>query len=169
MCSLNGWNWPLIPFELPSEIKTAIQVVPAPIFARNGDKLAWKMSPKGDFNARSAYLLALDQQDLNSSIGPGFGSSTLPKIQMFIWKCLHQAIGVKERLVAKGMHLDDTCLMCHSASETINHALRDCSVVKPIWYQLGINNNNRTFFSLNTNEWLTSNAKSKRTPSNHPP
>ena len=66
MCSSSGWNLPLIPFEFPSKIKNAIQAVPIPIFTRNGDKLAWKMSPKGVFNARSAYLLASDQQDLNS-------------------------------------------------------------------------------------------------------
>ena len=76
---------------------------------------------------------------------------------------------MKERLVARGMHLDDTCPLCHLATENISHAIRDCSEVKPIWYQLGIDNNNRTFFSLNINDWLTSNAKSKRTPSNHPP
>ena len=128
------------------------------------------MSPKGVFNARSAYLLASDQQELLSFNGTWIWKlCTLPKIQMFIWKYLHKAIGVKERLAARGMHLDDTCPLCHSATETISHAIRDCSEVKPIWYQLGIDNNNRTFFSLNINEWLTSKAKSKRTPSNHPP
>lgn len=171
MCSTSGWNGPLIPFELPAEIKAVIQAVPTPTFTRSGDKIAWKMSPKGDFDARSAYLLASDQQDSNSfDVIWIWKLCTLPKIQMFIWKCLHQAIGVIECLVARGMQLDGTCPMCHTATESISHALRDCNVVKPTWHQLGIKHNNTAFFSQEINEWLTTNAKSKRiSSSNHPP
>lgn len=56
VCSTSGWEWSIVPFELPLEIKATIQTVPTPIFPRNGDKLAWKFSLKGDFDARSAYL-----------------------------------------------------------------------------------------------------------------
>ena len=95
---------------------------------------------------------------------------TLPKIQMFMWKCLHQAIGVKDSLIARGMQLDGSCPMCHAANESIIHSLRDCNVVKPTWHQLGIHSNNSTFFSQEIKEWLTTNAKSKRlSSSNHPP
>ena len=80
VCSTSGWEWSTIPFEFPLEIKAIVQAVPTPIFARSGDKLAWKFSPKGDFDARSAYLLASDYQDTNTTrtltllMAPGFGS-----------------------------------------------------------------------------------------------
>ena len=36
--------------------------------------------------------------------------------------------------------------MCNAANESILHALRDYNVVKPIWHQLGVHNNNFIFF-----------------------
>lgn len=87
-----------------------------------------------------------------------------------MWKCLHQAIGVKECLVARGMQLNGSYPMCHEANESIIHALRDCNVVKPTWYQLRVHNNNSTFFTQGIKEWLSTNAKSKRlSSSTHPP
>ena len=37
-----GWKWAAIPFDFPPEIKEVIQVVPTPLVARNGDKMALK-------------------------------------------------------------------------------------------------------------------------------
>ena len=104
VCTTSGWDWSSIPFDFPPEIKASVQAVPTPIFVRNEDKLEWKFSPKGGFNARSAYLLASDYQDTITFDGMWIWKlSTLPKIQMFMWKCLHQAIGVIDCLVARGM------------------------------------------------------------------
>ena len=123
VCSTSGWEWSTIPFEFPLEIKAIVQAVPTPIFARSGDKLAWKFSPKGDFDARSAYLLASDYQDTNTfDVTWIWKLYILPKIQMFMWKCLHQAIGVKECLAARGMQLNVSCPRCNVANESIIHA-----------------------------------------------
>ena len=84
---------------------------------------------------RSAYRLAI-----NSSANESFSGSwiwklpSLPKIQIFIWKCMQQSIGVKECLANRGIPLETTCPLCHTEAESILHALRDCSLVKPIWY-----------------------------------
>ena len=171
MCFTSGWDWSTIPFELPLEIKASVQAVPIPFFVRSGDKLAWKFSLKGDFDARSAYLLASDYQDTNTFDGTWIWKlCTLPKIQMFMWKCLHQAIGVKECLAARGMQLNGSCPMCNAANESIIHALRDCNVVKPTWHLLGVHSSNTNFFSQGIIDWLNTNAKSKwLASSNHPP
>ena len=77
----------MIPFELPENIKSEIQGTPMPIVIRGGDKLVWKLSQTGNFEMRSAYLLAT-----NSMEDPPFSGSwiwkahTLPKIQDFVWK-----------------------------------------------------------------------------------
>ena len=171
VCFTSGWDWSIIPFELPLEIKASVQAVPIPFFVRSGDKLAWKFSLKGDFDARSAYLLASDYQDTNTFDGTWIWKlCTLPKIQMFMWKCLHQAIGVKECMVARGMQLNGSCPMCNAANESIIHALRDCNVVKPTWHLLGVHSSNTNFFSQGITDWLNTNAKSKwLASSNHPP
>lgn len=88
-----GWDWSIIPFEFPPNVKAEIQGVPTPIFAGGGDKLAWKPSSKGAFNMKSAYLLAI-----NSSQALPFPESwiwklhILPRIQAFVWKCTQESI-----------------------------------------------------------------------------
>ena len=57
--SYGSWDWSMIPFELPENVKAEIQGTPMPIVARGGDKLVWKLSQKGNFEMRSAYLLAI--------------------------------------------------------------------------------------------------------------
>ena len=111
MLSPSGWNWATIPFDLPSEVKVDIQVVPTPLVARCSDNLAWKFSSKGDFDIRSVYLLTINSSGNDSD---SFSSSciwklsSLPRIQIFIWKCMHQSIGVKECLANRGIPIDTT-------------------------------------------------------------
>ena len=156
-----GWNWVAIPFDIPSEIKVDIQTIPLPVVARSSDKLAWKFSAKGSFDMKSAYLLTLDQMEADS-----FSSSwiwklqALPRIQMFIWKCMHNSIGVKECLAKRGISLDISCPLCLEQPKSISHAICDCRLVKPMWQQLGSHICNANFFSQDCNLWLTSNCKS---------
>ncbi|XP_075655084.1 uncharacterized protein LOC142625285 [Castanea sativa] len=137
-----------IPFDLPPEIKESIQAVPFPIAARSVDKLAWKGSSKGGFSSKGAYRLAT--QSLKAFCFPGswiWKTCTLPKIQMFIWKCMHNSVGVRSYLAKRGLHISLDCPLCHTKPETISHALRDCKFVKPIWQQLGQQKGNQDFFS----------------------
>lgn len=159
-----GWNWSAIPFELPTEIKANIQAVTLPVAARSSDKLAWKYSTKGNFDTKSAYLLALDMMEAESFSGSWIWKlQTLPRIQMFIWWCMHNSIGVKECLAKRGIPLDTSCPLCHDHVESISHALRDCRLVKPLRHQLGYHNSSSFFFSQDLKTWLSSNANSRST------
>ena len=160
--SPHGWLWSAIPFVLPPEIKKSIQVVPFPIAARSVDKLAWKGSPKGVFSPKGAYRLAT--QPSKANVFPGawiWKICTLPKIQMFIWKCMHNSVGVRGCLVERGLHIPLDYPLCHTEPETVSHALCDCNFVKPIWQQLGQIRGNQAFYSQGIRDWLASNAKAK--------
>ncbi|XP_075652482.1 uncharacterized protein LOC142622815 [Castanea sativa] len=166
-----GWNWAAIPFYVPPEIKEVIQVVPTPIVVRNGDKMAWKHSAKGGFDMKSAYLLATNPGNIGNSSGIWIWKlHTLPRIQMFIWRCFHYGIGVKECLARRGIPIDTTCPLYQSETETIMHALRDCSNVQTIWQQLGVQSSNNAFFDQDFRTWLKVNAtlKSTQNPKNIP-
>jgi len=111
---------------------------------------------------KSAYLLAKDHMAADSF--PGYWIwklQTLPRIQIFIWRCMHNSIGVRECLAKRGILLDTSCPLCFEQLESISHALRDCRLVKPIWYQLGAHICNANFFSQDIQSWLSSNASSK--------
>ena len=55
---LDGWDWNLLQIEIPENIRREVQATPISCVARNKDRIAWKPSPKGSFDLRSAYLLA---------------------------------------------------------------------------------------------------------------
>ena len=74
---------------------------------------------------------------------------------------MQQSIGVKECLAKRGIPLDTTCPLCHSKAETIIHALRDCSLVKSLWQQLGTHCLYSSFFSQGIKDWLTTNGNLK--------
>lgn len=133
--------------SFPLKLKL-IQAVPIPLVARCSDNLAWKFSSKRDFDMRSAYLLAINFLGNDSFSGSWIWKlPSLLRIQMFIWKCMQQSIGVKECLANRGIPLETTCPLCHLEAEYIMHALRGCSLVKSIWHQLGTHYLYSTFFS----------------------
>ena len=154
-----GWDWSVIPFELPDNLKSEIQAIPIPILTRGIDKIAWSPSPKGTFDLKSAYCLAINPLKTETFAGKWIWKlNTLPRIQMFVWKCMHGSIGVKECLLGRGISLDPTCPLCHLEAESISHALRDCICIKPIWAQLHRQALSPSFFTQSTREWLLSNC-----------
>ena len=74
---------------------------------------------------------------------------------------MHNSICVKECLAKRGIPLDTSCPLCLEQPKSISHALRDCRLVKSVWYQLGAHNFNANFFSQDFKIWLTSNVSSK--------
>ena len=76
--------------EMPSNITRVIQATPIPLATRIEDKMAWKLSPKGDFDLKSAYLMVLEPIVEAPSRGKWIWKlKILPRIQTFVWKCMH--------------------------------------------------------------------------------
>lgn len=160
--SMGRWDWSKIPFNLPLGIREEIQATPIPLIARNNDKLAWKFSPKGSFDMGSAYLIASNLMEAESFAGSWIWKlQTLPRIQMFIWRCMHNSIAVKEVIAKRGILIDTSCPMCQSEAESLTHALQDCNMVKPFWLKLGTNCLCPSFFSQGIKDWLISNSSLK--------
>lgn len=100
--------------------------------SRGEDKLTWKESYHGIFNLESAYKIAINQENVDPFRDRWiWKSKVLRRIQSFVWLCYHGS-GVKECLNRRGMLLNTQCPFCHTSSESILHALRDCEVVKHV-------------------------------------
>ena len=155
-----GWDWDQIPFDLPPSTKMMIQATPLSLTGRGGDKLTWARNPRGNFDLKSAYSLAME-----AAPDPLFSTSwiwkakTLPRIKTFLWMCSHNSIGVKSCLVRRGVVNDEMCPVCQRELESILHALRDCSSVKSVWCYLGIQDTNHEFWIANLQEWLNANGR----------
>ena len=145
--SSEGWRWDHIPFDFPSSIKLEIQAIPFALASSSRDKIMWTESPSGEFNLKSAYRMASGLIHNSAFSGQWICKlDTLPKIQFFLWKCVHNSIGVNGCLSARGMEVDARCPRCIKENETIIHALRNCDVVRPVWNKLGAVGFDRDFF-----------------------
>ena len=146
----------------PDEVLRDIMATPIPFSTRIDDRLAWKHSAKGVFYLKSAYLLATDAIGDAPFNGQWIWKlKTLPRIQMFVWKCMHLSLGVNQCLVARGLPMDACYPQCHHEVESILHLLRDCPLSINVWHHLGRQVNSSNFFSLSLQDWLISNATSK--------
>lgn len=71
------WNWDIISFELPRQIKDEICAIPMQLYGEKKDALMWKFSQDGEFNMALAYALTNPKKPiLNLLWVIGFGSST---------------------------------------------------------------------------------------------
>jgi len=55
---------------------------------------------------------------------------TLPKIQMFLWKCLHQSLPVKSVLSDRGINGLGGYDSCPDDRESTLHVLRECPIAQ---------------------------------------
>ena len=162
VASLDGWNWNLLQMEVPEDVRRKIQATPFLCVARIKDKLAWNPSPIGSFDLKSAYLLASEPLlDLAFQGKWIWKLDTLSRIQTFVWKCMHNSIGVRDCLQVREMQVDNICPHCHNSPKSILHTLRDCHVLKRIWHPLGISYQDTTFLLANLRDWIMSNCRDK--------
>ena len=137
-----------------------IQATPLSFTSRGGDKLTWAGNPRGIFDLKSAYSLAMEAIPVSPfSASWIWKAKTLPRIKTFLWMCSHNSIGMKSCLLRRGVVNDEMCPVCQREPESILHALRDCSSVKAVWHYLGIQATNRKFWNANLQEWLNANGR----------
>ena len=110
------WCWEKLSFELPKEILEKILTVPMQMFGEKEDILIWKLSQNGEFSAASAYNLARNG-GASSGIFSGewlWKIDTIPKIQHFIWLCLHSSVPVRKTLADRGITSQTACPICQN-------------------------------------------------------
>ena len=134
---------------LPAEIYMEIKAMPYSRVSDEKDKLIWAATSNGEFNLTSAYKLATIQADF---VPPFNGKwiwklNFLPKIQTFIWMCLHKSIATWECLAKRGLQVNPLCPLCHQCPESILYLLRDCFIASNVWHLLNPQSLPPSFFS----------------------
>ena len=133
----NGWDLTNLSFVFPNHILKAVRATPLRRYAVREDYRSWISSLNGEFDSRNVYLLAIDE-NLEASNFRGkwiWKLQTLPKIKMFLWKCLHMSLPMKAILTHRGIGSLGDCDSCIELEESINHVLRDCPTAKNFWEQ----------------------------------
>ena len=133
---------------------------------KNFDHISWSSSPNGLFGLKNAHKLAsLEKGDNNSGMFEGewiWKVATIPKIQYFLWKCLHQNIPVHEVLSTRGMDVPQTCPICNEGPETILHCLRNYREAQALWKAFPPLLAKNLFFGTNLVNWLKLNCQSTK-------
>lgn len=148
-------------FTLPPILSQSIKAIPIRTTSSSEDHLSWIASLRGEFDPKSAYLIACGA---NTSGGCFHGAwiwklQTLPKIQMFLWKCYHNSIPVKTVLAQRGIQLSLTCDMCHGKLETISHVLRDCTTARVFWAESNWPDEIHHTFGMEVMDWIKVNTR----------
>ncbi|KAL0455808.1 UNVERIFIED_CONTAM: hypothetical protein Slati_0920000 [Sesamum latifolium] len=87
------------------------------------DTLIWHFSKKGRFSVGSAYYVAtkLKGQAGCSASECSWGflwkSKAPPKVVLFAWRCIHEALPTLEQLRRRGVRVTDGCGSCNSEKE----------------------------------------------------
>lgn len=104
------------------------------------DFYSWRFNKSGKLSVKSAYWLACDLKtklhhpevlvlpSLNPLKEKIWKVMTLPKIKIFLWKTLNEALPVASLIIRRGMKADKRCQMCGYEGENINHVLFTCHV-----------------------------------------
>ncbi|KAL0011948.1 hypothetical protein SO802_007056 [Lithocarpus litseifolius] len=143
------------------DIKHAILSTPLRRFSDREDLRSWTSNLNGGFDPKNAYLLAVGDEGSPEFKGKWIWKlKTLPKIQMFLWKCLHQSLSVKSVLSDRGIFELGGCDSCSEDRGSILHVLRECPIAQNFWSLAGCPPELRAFFSLELDRWLHLNAKS---------
>lgn len=127
---------------VPSDIQTLLRTQP---ITSKEDLWAWKFNKSGAYSVKSGYWLAFQEKSKETrriaealpSINPLktqiWKVSTAPKIKMFVWKALSQALPVAAHLIERCVKFDETCQLCGCEGESVNHVLFSCHLARKCW------------------------------------
>ena len=83
-------------------------------------------------------------------------------MHLFLWKCIHNSLPVKNTLHHKGLIENISCIH-YSRVANISHILKDCLFAGCFWIEAGIPVDDTEFFSSPCNIWLKVNALNNST------
>ncbi|XP_018435286.2 uncharacterized protein LOC108807498 [Raphanus sativus] len=127
---------------VPSDIQLLLKNQPV---TSKEDFWVWKFNKSGAYSVKSGYWLAYQEKSKETrqraealpSINPLktqiWKVSTAPKIRLFVWKALSQALPVADLLIDRGMKCDDRCQLCGCEGESVNHVLFSCHLARKCW------------------------------------
>ena len=166
VASFFGWNLENIFYSFSTPILLEMMATPLPFPNQGEDRISWHYWPSGEFKLIDAYRLIIKEEEYMSK--PSFGGAwvwkilSLPKVKCFLWKCCYSSISVQALLNERGMDIPLACPMCNAESETIIHALRDCSIAQRFWNSFSPPIHSSLFYGQQLVDWLKINYRSSR-------
>ncbi|XP_057790949.1 uncharacterized protein LOC131008065 [Salvia miltiorrhiza] len=106
------------------------------------DRPFWPSGKCNSYSVKSGYALAYNLREANEPSSSGgndrlynwiWNLEVIPKVRLFLWKCLVEALPTSRALLSRSISVDPSCPRCGEDIETVEHALRDCSWTRFFW------------------------------------
>jgi len=103
------------------------------------DKIIWKAEKNGNYSIHSAYrICVIEIADSSHLHIPRKGSSIWklkvpPKIRNFVWRVCRDCFPTRVRLLSRGIHCPNVCVMCGTNYEDNIHVLLECPGAMQAW------------------------------------
>ncbi|KAM6545081.1 hypothetical protein CsatB_025817 [Cannabis sativa] len=125
------WNEELIRESFNEEV--AMSILRIRPLETSEDIIFWKGSKSGVYTVKSGYWLSQHSRFKNPNrVWEKLWRSKIhQRLKLFLWKTWSDVLLSKQRL---GL-VDNTCSLCHVASESALHLFGSCSVVRAAWFQ----------------------------------
>nr|DAD48640.1 TPA_asm: hypothetical protein HUJ06_018577 [Nelumbo nucifera] len=108
------------------------------------DQLIWSLTPHGQFTTSSAYRLLDSDLPCSSNANFLYGECEWsnfwklkwihPKIMIFIWRALNDAISTRNKLKLWKPNFDSCCPFCLFEEESVDHLFLFCPIAKAVWF-----------------------------------
>ncbi|WVZ76088.1 hypothetical protein U9M48_024090, partial [Paspalum notatum var. saurae] len=100
------------------------------------DRHIWKLSPNGQYSAKSAYEGLFLGAILFEPWKKIWKSRAPPKCRFFMWLAAHKKCWTADRLTRRGLPCSACCPLCDQEEETIDHLLIGCAFAREFWFKL---------------------------------
>ncbi len=159
------WQFHLKSFDLCHKTLLITKAIPICwVSTGKEDKLSWSSSLNGFFLFTKClfYSCWYSYAHFTSAVFWMWKIQALPKQHLFFFlKSFLCSLLVKSILAGRGFQGVPCCDFSLNPNETIIHVLRDCVVAKGFWLDVDCGSFNTSFFSLDVNSWLHTNATSE--------
>ncbi|XP_039141256.1 uncharacterized protein LOC120278572 [Dioscorea cayenensis subsp. rotundata] len=122
--------------SIPAESLSALIDINPECSHNQDDILSWALEKSGNFSVKSFYKFLIDG-GLRSPLYSNFWKIRCPsKVTLFCWLAGEEKILTLTNLFKKGFNFQNstnTCVLCHNASENLQHLFLDCAFTNRIW------------------------------------
>ncbi|KAL4386031.1 hypothetical protein GQ457_09G026140 [Hibiscus cannabinus] len=123
-----GWDWIRLKQWLSQDAVAKIAAIKPPRSDAGADTPGWRWGKSRTFTVRSAYqAIHTPSTATNESHWSKIWRLPVPqRIRVFMWLVFRQRLLTNAERFRRHLTLSDSCPLCHSAPETIDHMLRTC-------------------------------------------
>ncbi|KAK6116069.1 hypothetical protein DH2020_008338 [Rehmannia glutinosa] len=138
-----SWNFTLLHELFNTEDIKVIKTIPIRHLVCQ-DRMVRHYTKNGSYTVKSGYQIAKAIADMEEGVPSTSGNPNKiwnwlwhlrvpPKVQTFVWRCIHGALPTFSNLMRKRTNLEPGCRRCGTTIETPEHALRDCQWASFLW------------------------------------